>query len=166
MADDDTGKWQRARAIVTEDEALRAGYAEYKRAQALESRFKDAGTADVLRMFEAGVNDKGQPLSPFEFKALCEWWCAVFGELPPMGEPSAPSATPDPLPPDDAMLAMRDVVRITGLSKSTIKRWVNDPKSDFPRPVNASPRRIAWPADQVKAWRQKRIELAARGRLN
>ena len=165
MANDDTGKWQRARAIVAEDEALRAEYAEYKRVQALDSRFKDAGSADVLRMFEAGVNEKGQPLSQFEFEALCERWCAVFGELPPMGEPPAPGAEPDQLPPDDAYLRMRDVVRITGLSKSTIKRQVNDPKSDFPRPVKTSTRRIAWPADQVKAWRKRR-EDATRGRLH
>ena len=116
-------------------------------------------------MFETGTNEKGQPLSQFEFEALVERWAAVFGELPPMGEPSDDPAAPDPVPADDAMLRMRDVVRITGLSKSTIKRWVNDPANDFPKPVQLLPslRRIGWRADQVKAWRD-RIESAGSGR--
>ena len=82
-----------------------------------------------------------------------------------MGEPSDDPAAPDPVPADDAMLRMRDVVRITGLSKSTIKRWVNDPANDFPKPVQLLPslRRIGWRADQVKAWRD-RIESAGSGR--
>jgi predicted DNA-binding transcriptional regulator AlpA len=50
---------------------------------------------------------------------------------------------------------MNDLVRITGLSKSTIKRWVNDPDGHFPKPVKLSPRRIGWPADKVYAWRQR-----------
>jgi prophage regulatory protein len=53
------------------------------------------------------------------------------------------------------MLSMKDVVRIAGLSKSTIKRWVNDPANDFPKPVKLSPRRIGWRSDQMKAWRTK-----------
>jgi predicted DNA-binding transcriptional regulator AlpA len=165
MADDgDAGKWARARAIAAEEAALQEQYEEYKRTQALDSRFRDAGAADVIHMFETGTNEKGEPLSQFEFEALCERWCAVFGELPPFGPPDeTPAAEPDPLPPDDAMLAMRDVIRITGMSKSTIKRWVNDPASTFPKPVKISKRAIRWPADQVKAWR-KRLEETASGR--
>ena len=68
-------------------------------------------------------------------------------------------------PAADAMLKMRDVVRITGLSKSTIKRWVNDAAGDFPKPVKLSPRRIGWPADQIYAWR-KRIESSGSGRTH
>jgi predicted DNA-binding transcriptional regulator AlpA len=52
---------------------------------------------------------------------------------------------------------MGDVVRITGLLKSTIKRWVADPDNDFPKPIKLSARRNGWRADQVKAWR-KRVE--------
>ena len=106
-------------------------------------------------MFSEGVNEKGQALNQFEFEALCERWCEVFGELPPLGDPPATSEPANPLPPDDAMLRMRDVVRITGLSKSTIKRWVADPANDFPKPIKLSPRRLGWRADQVKAWRLK-----------
>jgi prophage regulatory protein len=161
--DGDAGKWARARAIAAEDEALREQYAEHKRAASLDARFRHAGPAEVLRMFETGTNEKGQPLSQFEFEALVERWCAVFGELPPMGEPPDDPATTDLVPADDAMLRMRDVVRITGLSKSTIKRWVSDPANDFPKPVKLSARRVGWRADQVKAWRE-RIEGAASDR--
>jgi predicted DNA-binding transcriptional regulator AlpA len=161
VANDDEAKWARARAIAAEDQALREEYAWHKHEQSLASRFRSAGPAEVLRMFEQGVNEKGQPLSQFEAEALVERWCAVFGELPPMGEPPTPATASEPLPADDAMLDMKDVVRITGLSKSTIKRWVNDPDNDFPKPRKLLPslRRIGWPADQVKAWR-KRIESA------
>ena len=159
MANDDDSKWARARAIAAEEEALQEQYADHKREQALASRFRSAGATEVLRMFEACENEKGQPLSQFEFEALCERWCAVFGELPPMGSSPAEPVPSDPLPAADAMLRMRDVVRITGLSKSTIKRWVSDPTNDFPKPDKLSPRRIGWPADQVYAWR-KRIESA------
>ncbi len=82
-----------------------------------------------------------------------------------MGSPPADAEPADPLPADDTMLNIRDVVRITGLSKSTIKRWVNDPAGDFPKPIKLSPRRIGWPADQVYAWR-KRIESAGSGRTH
>jgi predicted DNA-binding transcriptional regulator AlpA len=108
-------------------------------------------------MFEAGVNEKGEPLSQFEFEALCERWAAVFGELPPMGDPPTEPTEPVPATSADAMLDMHDVVPITGLSKSTIKRWVNEREGDFPKPVKLSPRRIGWPAEKVYAWR-KRIE--------
>ena len=153
----DERKWARARAIAAEDQALQAEYAEYQRQQSLNARFRKAVPADVLRMFEQGVNENGQPLSQFEFEALCERWCAVFGELPPMGDPSDPAAEPEPLPDDDTTIDIKEVVRITGLSKSTIKRWVSDPANDFPKPDKLSARRIGWRAGAVKAWR-KRIE--------
>ena len=117
----------------------------------------------MLRMFETGTNEKGQPLTQFEFAALCERWCAVFGELPPMGDPPDASDEPEPLPADEELIPMKRVVRITGLSKSTIKRWVNDPENDFPKPHKLSKRRIGWRADQVKAWRN-RIESAGSDR--
>jgi predicted DNA-binding transcriptional regulator AlpA len=163
MADDNAGKWARARAIVAEEEALREQYEDFKVNQALASRFSNASPADVLRMFQACENEKGQPLSQFEFEALCERWCAVFGELPPMGSLSVDAEPSDPLPADDTTINMKEVVRITGLSKSTIKRWVSDPTNDFPKPDKLSTRRIGWRAEHVKAWR-KRIENAASGR--
>jgi predicted DNA-binding transcriptional regulator AlpA len=163
MTEDDVGKWARARAIAAEEQALEEEYGWHKHQQALASRFRSAGAAEVLRMFETGTNEKGQPLSQFECEALCERWCVVFGELPPMGDPPDPAAQPEPLPADEELIPMKRVVGIAGLSKSTIKRWVNDPENDFPKPVKNSQRRIGWPADQVKAWRKK-IESAGSDR--
>ena len=161
--DDNDAKWARARAIAAEDKALGQQWHQHCYNVALEDRFADAGPSDVLRMFSEGVNEKGQPLGQFEFEALCERWCVVFGELPPLGDAPAGPTPSSPLPPDDAMLRMRDVVRITGLSKSTIKRWVADPTNDFPKPVKLLPRRLGWRADHIKAWRQK-IENTLMGR--
>jgi predicted DNA-binding transcriptional regulator AlpA len=129
-----------------------------------DGRFRDATPAQVLQMFAAGTNGRGQPLTQFEFEALCERWYMLFGEAPPMGDRPSPVPEPEPMPADDAMLSMRDVTRI-GLSKSTIKRWVNDPASDFPKPAKLSPRRIGWRANQMKAWRKK-IESAGLGRTH
>jgi len=156
MADDsDDAKWARAREIAAEDDALEAEYAWHKYQQAVASRFARACSSAVLQMFETGTNEKGEPLTQFEFEALCERWCEVFGFLPPMGEPSEHVGEPDTLPDDEELLNMKRVVRIAGVSKSTIKRWVADPESNFPKPVQISKRRIGWRADAVKAWRSK-----------
>lgn len=152
MADNENDKWARARELVAEEQDLSGRYAIYKRVQALDARFAHCDRAKVLQMFEAGTNDKGEPLSQFEFEALCERRCAVFGFLPPLKyDPSTTHSQRDPLPNDDAMLDMHDVVRISGLSESTIKRRLADPKSDFPRPRKLSPRRLGWPAHEVIA---------------
>src|SRR5438045_2633236 len=66
----DAAKWARARAVAAEEEALQEQYADHKREQALASRFRTSGATEVMQMFEAGVNEKGQPLSQFEFEAL------------------------------------------------------------------------------------------------
>jgi prophage regulatory protein len=83
-----------------------------------------------------------------------ERWLELFGAYPPGDtEPGAGDTAhqlEEPEPQDDDMLAMCDVVRMTGLSESTIKRMFNDGR--FPRPLKLSPRRIGWPASQVKEW--------------
>src|SRR5262245_51688623 len=64
MADiSDEEKWARARAIADEEAALQEQYEEYKYVQRLDARFRNAGAADVIRMFETGTNEKGDPLS-------------------------------------------------------------------------------------------------------
>ena len=45
------------------------------------------------------------------------------------------------------MLRMPDVVRLAGVSESTIKRRVQD--GSFPKPMHLSPRCIGWPAREV-----------------
>ena len=78
----------------------------------------------------------------------------MFGQLPPDddAEPEAPAPEPE-LPADDTMLSTRDVVRQTGVSDSTIKRMVLDGR--FPKPMRLSPRRIGWPARDVRLWLER-----------
>jgi hypothetical protein len=91
------GKWARARAIAQEEQAFQEQYEKHGRIQNLESRFRRAGPADALRMFETHTDKKGETLSQFEFEAMCERRCAVFGELPPLGPPDeAPKRNPIP----------------------------------------------------------------------
>jgi len=45
-------------------------------------RFRYAGPGDVLRMWRTGVNDRGEPLTRFERKALIERHCELFGRWP------------------------------------------------------------------------------------
>jgi hypothetical protein len=64
-------------------------YEDYQRAHALTSRFSDAAPTDVVRMWE---NEKGRPLSKFDFEALAERWYRIFGTMPPFGDtPPAPT---------------------------------------------------------------------------
>jgi prophage regulatory protein len=120
--------------------------------------------ADLLHHFD-GVTPRelismwecGERLTQFEVQALAEAWCRVFGEFPPddddldpdcaLPEPTAPESK---LPADDTMLRAKDVVRLTGVSLATVKRMVLDGR--FPKPMRLSPRRIGWPARDVKAW--------------
>lgn len=63
MADNENDKWARARELVAEEQDLSGRYAIYKRVQALDARFAHCDRAKVLQMFEAGTNDKGEPLA-------------------------------------------------------------------------------------------------------
>ena len=120
---------------------------------ALEERFKDATASEVVAMWERGTNEKGQPLSAFEFHAICASWIATFGCLPPDREPTpgdAPASPTEPEPADDTMLTRKDVSRLTGLSVSTLKR--RQTEGTFPLPMQLGPRRIGWPAREIKTW--------------
>jgi prophage regulatory protein len=118
------------------------------------SYFKGVTPHGLIEMWQSGKNLKGRPLSQFETQALAEAWCRVFNELPPDcsedGEPDPPPEPEAALPPDDTMLSARDVVRLTGVSLATVKRMVLDGR--FPKPMRLSPRRIGWPARDVKQW--------------
>ncbi len=120
---------------------------------ALEQRFRDATASQVVAMWERQTNEKGQALSQFEFAALCTAWIAIFGALPPDRELSAGAVQakdPEPDPADDTMLSRKDVSRLTGLSISTLKRRQSE--GTFPLPMQLGPRRIGWPAREIKAW--------------
>ena len=114
--------------------------------------FKHATPNELIRMWENDSNLAGRPLSDFEWQALIEAWCRVFGSLPPDEDETASeeAVEPAPLPDDRTMLQMRDVTRLTGLSKSTIKRQVV--AGTFPKPLKLSARRLGWLAQEVNAW--------------
>jgi prophage regulatory protein len=138
----------RARDLATgwqdqHDEALRVG--------AVEDHYQHVSPPGLIRMWETGDNPEGEPLSPFEWQAMCAAWFLTFGELPPSRDDSQPSdPTPEPPPADDTMLDMHQVVRMTGLSESTLKRrWA---AGTFPRPIKLSTRRMGWLSSSIKAW--------------
>jgi predicted DNA-binding transcriptional regulator AlpA len=134
-----------------------------REAQSLRSRFSAAGPHNVIAMWESGrvIEDpksprsrNGKPLTKFEVQALGERWAELFNCHPPeLGSgtvPAAPSAPAAPMPSVGPRLRMRDVVRETTLSPSTIKRKVID--KTFPAPIKVSTRRIAWDAGKVRDW--------------
>jgi prophage regulatory protein len=51
-------------------------------------------------------------------------------------------------------LRLPAVVRITGLSRSTLYRLIAD--QQFPRPVQLGPRAVAWRRQDIDAWSETR----------
>ena len=144
---------EQARALASQWEAQ---YEEHLRTSAISNRFRGATPSEVIRMWESCRNERGQKLTQVEVVALVERWLEQFGAYPPADNGNDNEAgdtarqNQEATPVDDTMLDMREVVRMTGLSESTIKRMFNDGR--FPKPLHLSPRRIGWPARQVKDW--------------
>ena len=137
-------------------EQWRGMHEDHQEHQALTARFGAASPAEVINMWETGRNEKGKALTKFEVRALAERWGVVFGTLPPSDEGKPAVVQPVEPEPDGPLLTMRDVVRMTTMSKTTIKRWVSDNDNDFPRPVKLSPRRIGWRKKDVMVWLEQR----------
>ena len=51
-------------------------------------------------------------------------------------------------------LRLRAVIRVTGLSRSTLYRLIAN--KQFPRPVRLGPRAVAWRRTDVEAWGEAR----------
>jgi len=107
-------------------------------------------------MWGTGRNEKGRPLTKSEVEALAERWHRIFGTEPPFAGTTQIGTTAAEPEPDGPLLTMRDVTRMTTMSKTTIKRWINDKDNDFPRPVKLSPRRVGWRKEDVAAWIERR----------
>jgi len=58
------------------------------------------------------------------------------------------------------ILRRTDVQKMTGLSRSTIYKWMD--KGLFPKAIKLGPRAVGWPEDHVEAWINNRKEEAAR----
>jgi prophage regulatory protein len=143
---------ERAERIANDRDGMRAMY---ERACELEARFRDATEQDVIAMWKAGRNEKGQPLDAFELEALSERWYTLFGFAPPFDAVEGDSAkAPDDEPADDTMIHIPEVVRRTGVSQSQLKRMQQE--GLFPAATRIGKRRIGWPAGEIKAWLAER----------
>lgn len=129
----------------------------------LEARFRHCGPDDVIVMWETGTNEHGKRLTRFERQALVERWVCLFNSWPPSTDTShATPPHPHDDPADDTMLRIEEVMRLTGISQSQLRRmWMEEPPR-FPRPVKLSERMIGWKASDVKAWREERDHVPLR----
>ena len=164
----DYERYPRAVQRVIEEEARTKVYEqEAMEESARWSWFDKATAANLVSMWESGKNSEtGKKLTPWEFQALAEQWRQRFGEWP-KGE-RASAKKPGPLDQvedvqDDTVLRKREVLRLTGLSESTLKRWVK--AGTFPAPFKLGPDMNAWQANHVKSWIHERINASAKPRF-
>ena len=54
----------------------------------------------------------------------------------------------------ERLLRRREVEKITGVSRSSIYRLMQE--SDFPRPVRIGPGAVRWKASDINAWMESR----------
>ena len=50
-------------------------------------------------------------------------------------------------------LRITDVMKMTGIAKSTIWLWVKEEK--FPKPIKLSPRITVWDEDSIRKWQEE-----------
>ncbi|WP_293367901.1 AlpA family transcriptional regulator [Nevskia sp.] len=61
-----------------------------------------------------------------------------------------PPILPGPLPPDERLIRVHEVMRITAMSRSTIYRKMKE--GSFPEAVHVSQRFTAWRLSVVREW--------------
>ena len=170
------------RALVAKREAAQAqldhDYREHMNAPTA-ARFADCSDADVLDMWQSGINEHGRTLSDYEGASLLEAWVERFDCLPPglvsrsMVRPMVPDARGE-TPPSrledvqaDTMLSTGEVVRLAGVSPSWLYRA--ERKGRFPPRYRLPTGRKGWKAGDVQEWlRGLQVdprELADRRRL-
>ena len=54
----------------------------------------------------------------------------------------------------DRLLRRREVEKITGMSRSSIYRLMQE--GEFPRPVGVGPRAVRWKVSDIEAWIESR----------
>ncbi|MFT3732843.1 MAG: AlpA family phage regulatory protein [Hyphomicrobium sp.] len=129
--------------------------------------FRDASPHDLIRMWKTGKSTSGKKLTDREFGCLVERWVQVFDAFPPSNDEAdvseaVPLAKLPELPPDDTVVRPVEVVRLTGLSKSTINRMVS--AGTFPPPLRIGERARGWLSRDLKAWRELLDEQRRRPR--
>jgi prophage regulatory protein len=114
--------------------------------------FREASALDVVDTWRTQKNPDGRRLTRFEFGCLVERWTEIFGDVPKTGGDTSGddvASAPEPMPADDTMLRVPDVVRLTGISHTTIKRMQADGR--FPKAMRLGERAKGWPAREIKA---------------
>jgi prophage regulatory protein len=129
--------------------------------------YRDRSPHQIIEMWETRKGPDGKRLNSWEFGCLIEAWCERFGALPsdaPVANAVAltEDEKPEPLPADDTMLRIGEVVRLTGISVSSIKRMVDDGR--FPRPMRIGIRAKGWPARDVRHFIEALNEQRSRPR--
>lgn len=145
----------RAKAIAAREEQWAREYDRQCEEHAVDTYFDKASGCDLIKMYETGKTLDGKRINKFESRALVSAWMQRFKCYPTQASSVPHTAKPEaalrkPELADDTVLSPKDVVRLTGISLATIKRMLTDGR--FPKPLRLSPRRIGWPAGEVKAW--------------
>lgn len=157
QGDNDAGDYiSRAKAKIARWNAL---FEQQQR----EGRFDNHSAEELVHVAESGRTLDGQKLEAIDYNALHGVWQATFGEgLEARTRGAENAAQPQPpldqhplmTLPDDQMLRPRDVVRLCGIPKTTLKRWRQEGK--FPQSKRITPasmpRHVGWPARELKAW--------------
>lgn len=130
---------------------------------AIDAQFSETSPAKLLDMWESGKNEVGRKLSRFEREALVEALYRVFGDMPGAlkGERGIEPAKSE-LPPDDTMLDRKEVMRLTGISVSSLKRLA--PIQPLLKPVRLSERRVGYPARNIKEWLEQAQNIRTKER--
>ncbi|MBO37648.1 MAG: AlpA family transcriptional regulator [Rhodospirillaceae bacterium] len=61
--------------------------------------------------------------------------------------------------PNSKILNLREVIDLTSLSESTIRRWVET--EQFPKPLRLGGRRIGWNSTDIETWFLKDADRGA-----
>ncbi len=57
----------------------------------------------------------------------------------------------------DRFLRLREVLLVTGLTRSSVYRMIAT--NDFPRPVHLAARAVAWPESEIVIWQNQRMQM-------
>lgn len=58
----------------------------------------------------------------------------------------------------NVIIFLKDLMKITGLSRSTIYLRLNEEDGDFPKPINLGGRRVGWIEAEVDEWIERQME--------
>lgn len=108
---------------------------------------RDATPLDLVAIWRAKKNLDGRRLTKYVFGCLI-----AFGDVPATDGASQDDSerSAEPMPADETTLRVPDVVPLTGISHTTIKRMQADGR--FPNAMRVGERAKGWPACEVKAW--------------